>query len=87
MDIVNFRRGKFKGYRLFSQKFTFLYWFYSLVVSYYIYYLDKPFSQWYCFALVITKTMTSHVAIISNVMTWDAKSNTVQITSFILPCR
>lgn len=61
MDTVNFRMRKFKGYRLFSQKFTFLYWFYSLVVSYYIYYLEKPFSQWHCFALVITKTVTPHV--------------------------
>lgn len=70
------------GTELFSQKFTFPCWFYYLVVSYFTRYLEKPFLRWHQFALVIIETVIPHVPIRSNVMLWDPKSNTAQITSF-----
>lgn len=54
-----------------------------LLGSFVFHTLEKPFLWWHHFALVIIKTVTLHVPIRSNVMLWDPKSNTVQITSFI----
>lgn len=71
------------GTEWFSPKFTFPNWFYYSVVSYFTHYLGKPVLRWHQFALVIIKTVTLHVPIRSNVMLWDPKSSTVQITSFI----
>lgn len=71
------------GTELSSQKFTFPYWFYYSVVSCFTHCLEKPFLRWHQFAFVFVKTVTPHVPIKSNVMLWDPKSNTVQITSFI----
>lgn len=71
------------GTELFSQKFTFQYWFYYLKGSHLTHYLEELFLSWHQFAPVIIKTVTPHRSIISSGMLWDPKSNIVQITSFI----